>query len=70
MVSVSVCFAASACARPGTGGPCMHCNAEAIPCTSHYLCPLASLLLEWLLKVFRGQQYVDTDGFVCSGEVD
>ena len=37
MVSVSVCFAASACARPGTGGPCMHCNAEAIPCTSHHL---------------------------------
>ena len=28
MVSVSVCFAAGACARPGTGGPCMHCNAE------------------------------------------
>ena len=37
MVSVSVCFAASASARPSTGGPRGHCNAEATHCTSCHL---------------------------------
>ena len=51
MVSVSVCFAASASARPGTGGPRGHCNAEAtLPC----MCVPARTWCLWDLHHNRG----------------